>query len=172
MPGPPFLRGEAVQLHVIEEEDLPFLQRIINDPGVWAALRRVDPATMEDERAFFEEVVHADQHSHLLVCAGTEPVGIVGLDRIDTNWGTAELGYYIDPAASGNGYATGGVELLIEYAFDHLRLEKLVAYILAKNAASRRVVEKNEMVEEGCLRAHAFVDGEREDVVVYGRISS
>lgn len=168
MPGPVFLRGEDMSLRVVEEEDLPFLQRVINDPDVWASLRRVAPATMEDERAFYEEALHMDDQTHLLICADGEAVGIVGLSRIDPEWGVAELGYFVEPAESGNGYGSGGVELMVSYAFDHRRLEKLIAYILATNPASRRVVEKNGFVEEGRLRDNAYVDGKREDLLVYG----
>lgn len=171
MPGPTFMSGDDVELRVVEEEDLPFLQRIINDPGVWGALQRVDPATREDERAFYEEVLHTDNHTHLLICNTDGPVGIVGLNRVDPNWGVAELGYFVDPAAAGNGYATEGVALMLDYAFDHRRLEKLVAYILAGNPGSRRVVEKNGFEEEGHLREHAYADGKRQDVYVYGLLN-
>ena len=38
MPGPVFLRGDRIDLHVIEEADLPFLQRLLDDPRVWRSL--------------------------------------------------------------------------------------------------------------------------------------
>lgn len=168
MPGPVFIRGDHVDLHVIEEEDLPFVHRVINDPGVWGALRRVDPATMEDERAFYEEVLYAESSAHLLICSDSDPVGIVGLNRIDANWGVAELGYFVDPSAADEGYATAGVELMSTFAFDYRRLEKLIAYVLEENRASQRVVEKNAFRKEGHLHDHAYVDGRRQDVLLFG----
>lgn len=168
MPGPVFLRDQEVSLRVVEEEDLPFLQRVINDPEVWVSLQRVSPATMEDERAFYEETLHKDDQTHLLICADDKAVGIVGLSRIDPEWGVAELGYFVDPAESGNGYGTSAVNLMVTYAFDHRRLRKLIAHIMANNPASRRVVEKNGFVEEGRLRDHVYVNGDTMDLLVFG----
>ena len=171
MPGPAFLRGERVDLHVIDEDDLPFLQRLINDPRVWRSLFAADPKTMDDERTFYEQVVNADDQVHLLICDDAEPVGIVGLSSISPNWGIGEVGYYVDPDAEGRGYATAAVGLVTAYAFDQRRLAKCYAEALASNPASRRVLEKNGFVEEGRFREHAFVDGERVDVLRYGLLA-
>ena len=171
MPGPAFLRGERVDLHVIEEDDLPFLYRLINDERVWRSLFGAEPKTMDDEEAFYEQAVNADDQVHLLICDDGEPVGIVGLSSISPTWGIGEVGYYVDPEAQDSGYATAAVGMLVEYAFDHRRLAKVYAHALASNAASRRVLEKHGFVEEGRFREEAFVDGEREDVVRYGRLA-
>lgn len=171
MPGPRYLRGDGVDLHVIEEDDLEFLCGVVNDPGVWPTLQQSEPQTMADEREFYEHVVTADGETHLLVCQERTPVGIVGLNGIDQNWGVAELGYYVEPDAQGRGYATAAVELVVDYAFDQRRIEKLHANTLATNEGSQRVLEKNGFVEEGRFREHAFVDGDRVDVVRYGLLA-
>jgi RimJ/RimL family protein N-acetyltransferase len=170
MPGPVFLRGDRVDLHVIEEEDLPFLQRLINDPRVWRSLFQVTPKRMADEEEFLE-ATREDTEAHFLVCDDGDPVGTVGLTGMTHHWGTGDLGFYVDPDAQGQGYATAGVDLLVNYAFDQRRLEKLSADALATNPASRRVLEKNGFLEEGRFRDHAFVDGGRVDVVRYGLLA-
>lgn len=172
MPGPAYLRGDTVDLHVVEEEDLGFLQELINHPEVWHSLFQATPKTMADERSFYEEAVCGDDGgTHLLVCAEEGPVGTVGLSNVEPNWGIAELGYYVDPDAGGRGYATEAAELLVEYAFQHRRLEKLYANVLATNGASQRVLEKVGFLEEGYLREHGFVGGERVDVLRYGLLA-
>ena len=170
MPGPVFLRGDRVDLHVIEEADLPFLQRLINDPRVWRSLFQVTPKRMADEEEFLE-ATREDTEAHFLVCVDGDPVGTVGLSGITPHWGTGELGYFVDPDAQGQGYATSAVGLLVDYAFDQRRLEKLSADALATNPASQRVLEKNGFVEEGRFRDHGFVGGERVDVVRYGLLA-
>lgn len=171
MPGPRYLRGDRVDLHVIGEGDLEFLYGVVNDPNVWRALQQSEPQTMADEREFYEHVVNGDGETHLLVCHERTPVGIVGLNGIDPDWGVAELGYYVEPDSHGHGYATEAVELLVDYAFDQRRLEKLKANAIATNEGSQRVLEKNGFVEEGRFREHAYVDGERVDVVRYGLLA-
>lgn len=171
MPGPRYLRGDRVDLHVIGEADLEFLNDVVNDPRVWQTLQLAEPKTMADEREFYEQVVNADDEMHLLICQDGAPVGIAGLNGIDPTWGIAELGYYVDPESHGNGYATEAVELVVDYAFDQRRLDKLTADALATNEGSRRVLEKNDFVEEGRFREYAFVGGERVDVVRYGLLA-
>ena len=123
---------------------------------------------MCQEEEYFERSQEDDSQLHLLVCADGNPVGVIGLTDIDRSWGNAEVGYYIDPDEAGRGYATAAVSLVVEYAFDHLRLHKLEALVIANNDASRRVLEKNEFEEEGYLREHAFVDGTIHDTYIFG----
>lgn len=172
MPGPTFIRGDEIDLHVVDEEDLPFLHRIVNDPDVWHQLGAATPATMADEEEFLEHGVNADDQEHLLIVPEDEPVGIIGLNRINPMWGTAELGYFIDPAHHGRGYGTEAVGLITEYAFDHRRLSKLTAWVLVDNPASARVLEKNGYEEEGQLTNQAFVHGERVDIRIFGQEAS
>lgn len=172
MPGPAFLRGDTVDLHVVEESDLPFLQRLINDPEVWGSLFQATPKTLADEQSFYEDVVSGDDgETHLLICVEGDAVGMAGLADVEPHWGTAELGYFVDPDAGGRGYATAAAGLLVAYAFDHRRVEKLYSHALATNEASQRVLEKNGFVEEGRLRREGFVDGERVDVLRYGLLA-
>ena len=171
MPGPCYLEGNIVDLHVIDEEDLPFLQALVNDPEVWSWLNHLGPVTMEAEESWYDEIAHASDQEHLIVCVGNEAVGIIGMSDIDADWGVAEIGYFIDPDARENGYASAAVGLLTEYAFETRRLMKLQAYVLEKNEPSQRVLEKNEYECEGRLRKQAFRCGRREDVLVYGRLA-
>jgi RimJ/RimL family protein N-acetyltransferase len=55
---------------------------------------------------------------------------------------TAEIGYPLLRAAWGRGYATEGVQALIEAAFDTLGFDRICAETMAVNLASRRVLEK------------------------------
>lgn len=55
---------------------------------------------------------------------------------------TAEIGYRLAQAAWGKGYATEGVQALIEAAFDTLGFVRVRAETMAVNTASRRVLEK------------------------------
>lgn len=171
MPGPVFMRGDAVDLHTVEADDLPFLHRLINDPRVWRSLFQATPKRFEDEQAWYDATQGDDGELHLLICDDGDPVGIVGLSSIDPTWGIAELGFYVDPDAHGQGYATAAVGHLVDYAFEQRRLEKLFANALSSNAASQRVLEKNGFVEEGRFRDHGFVDGERVDVLRYGLLA-
>ena len=170
MAGPIFLDGENISLRTVEEEDLQFLQRDINDPDVRRFIGATSSVNAEQERSWFENLGDDDGES-LLICVEAEPVGTIGLSDVSETWGRAEVGYWVTPGAWGNGYATEATELLCGYGFDQRRLNKIVAHAYEFNAGSRRVLEKVGFVEEGVHREEAFVDGEFVDVHRYGLLA-
>ena len=60
-----------------------------------------------------------------------------------------------------------GVVLLIRYAFDTLRLHRLEAAIVPRNAASRRVAEKLGLRDEGTAQRFLQIQGVYEDHIRY-----
>ena len=54
-----------------------------------------------------------------------------------------ELGYTLDPAAWGQGFATEAARCVRKYALDVLRLSYTVSAILPSNVRSRRVAERS-----------------------------
>ncbi|WP_129117001.1 GNAT family N-acetyltransferase [Halegenticoccus tardaugens] len=170
MPGPAFLRGERVELRTIEREDVAFLQRLINDPDVWATIGSATPKNGPQEEAWIESLGEDDGSVRLLVAVDGDPVGTIDLDLNET-WGVGELGYMLVPEAWGNGYCTDAVETLSRYAFEERRLHKVVAEAYDHNVGSRRVLEKIGFAAEGVHREEAFVGGEYRDVVRYGLLA-
>ena len=61
----------------------------------------------------------------------------------DWPWAETELGYTLDPAAWGEGYATEAARCVRDYARDVLRLPYTISAILPENARSRRVAERS-----------------------------
>ena len=53
-----------------------------------------------------------------------------------------EIGYAIEKVNWGKGFATEAAERFMQYAFEELKTEKLVAVARPENTASRRVMEK------------------------------
>ena len=70
-------------------------------------------------------------------------IGFGGLynDPFDPGWGP-EIGYYFDPSAWGNGYASELAGVCLVIARDQLRLVEVKAFAHPKNVASRNVLCK------------------------------
>ena len=73
---------------------------------------------------------------------GGRVVGDVGLSVADGEPGVIKVGYTIDPAFQGLGYATEAILALVAYAFETLGAELVRAHASAENAPSIRVAEK------------------------------
>ena len=170
MPGPVFRDGEVVELCPVETEDVPFVQRVVTDPRVRKGIAASEPMNRVQEREWVESLGDDDGAS-LLVCVEGDPVGTIGLKPPNEVWGTAEVGYMIDPAQWGNGYATDALRETCGYAFEERRLDKVYATAYATNPASCRVLETVGFEREGVLRDEGFVEGERVDVHRYGLLA-
>jgi RimJ/RimL family protein N-acetyltransferase len=83
-------------------------------------------------------------------------VGDVGLAPAEEEPGVIKVGYTIDPAYQGRGYATEAVGALVDYAFDVLGAEVVRAYASSENLPSHRVAEKVGLrLVERFSRSHA-----------------
>jgi RimJ/RimL family protein N-acetyltransferase len=77
----------------------------------------------------------------------------------------AEIGWCLDPAFEGNGYATEAVRELIRLSFEELGFRRLVAHCFAANEPSWRLMERVGMrrevytVKESLHRSGEWLDG-------------
>jgi len=173
MPGPAFRRGETVALHPINEEDIDFLHENRNDPEVRWGLTTAFPQTREQAEKRHEQHAEDDSGVGLLIVPtdADDPVGnVVGFD-IDPAHGTAELAAWVAPEAQGEGYATEGTALMMDYLFAERRLHTVVARAIVQNEASRAVLEGLGFQQEGIQPAEKYVDGEHVDVARYSMLA-
>ena len=77
------------------------------------------------------------------------------------------IGYWVDEMQGGNEYVPEGVVVLIRYAFETLRMHRLEAAIVPRNAPSRRVAEKLGLRDEGTAQRFLQIQGIYEDHIRY-----
>jgi RimJ/RimL family protein N-acetyltransferase len=171
MPGATFLRGDQLTLRTIEKADLPFLTETINDPAVRDLLTIRKPITQAQEEQFFEEQVADDETVTLLVCVedgDPDPAGVIGLEPLRFQDGNTEIGLWLARDYHGNGYGTEAARLVTTYAFQELRMHRVLARVIEGNEASHRIWEKLGFQQEGSHRDEIFTNGEYRDVTYYG----
>lgn len=78
-----------------------------------------------------------------------------------------EVGYVLDPAFHGRGYAAEAAREMLALGFDGLALHRILGRIDARNLASARVLEKLGMRREAHLVSNEYLKGEWTDEVVY-----
>jgi [ribosomal protein S5]-alanine N-acetyltransferase len=97
-------------------------------------------------------------------------IGWCGLTQWKPDYRSASMGYCLNEASWGHGYATEAGSALLQWAFDALDLNRVQAETDTRNMASARVLEKLGFVREGTLREDCVVNGEVSDSWVYGLI--
>ncbi len=80
---------------------------------------------------------------------------------------SGSIGYWIDEALAGQGLVPEAMALVLRYAFEDLCLHRLQVAIIPRNTASRRVVEKLGLREEGVSIGYLEINGIWEDHIRY-----
>ena len=81
---------------------------------------------------------------------------------------SACIGYWIDEALAGRGFVPEAVVVTLRFAFEAISLHRVEISIIPRNTASRRVVEKLGIRQEGIAERFLEIDGVWEDHVRYG----
>jgi RimJ/RimL family protein N-acetyltransferase len=94
-------------------------------------------------------------------------IGELAMGFISATHRHYEVGYVLDPAYAGRGYATEGAALIVDLAFTGLGAHRVSGRLDARNTASARVLEKLGMRREGLFIENEYVKGEWTDELVY-----
>lgn len=80
---------------------------------------------------------------------------------------SAYVGYWIDEAQAGKGHVPEALVCLCRAAFEDLHLHRVQISIIPRNTASRRVVEKLDIRDEGVAQRYLEINGTWEDHIRY-----
>lgn len=97
-------------------------------------------------------------------------VGSTSYGNISVKNSRLEIGWtWLDKKVQGTGLNLYAKHLLLKYAFDTLKFERVELKTDARNLQSRKAIEKIGAKFEGILRSHTLMtDGYRRDTVYYG----
>ena len=129
------------------------------------------PCSETEARAWIEKRTRQENPAKEIVFAittrpGGELIGTMGLGEIDHEHCQAEMGFWIGVDWWGKGYATEAAQAVVRCGFEELKLNRIYAHYMVRNAASGRVLEKIGMKQEGLLRQRVRKWGVFEDVVL------
>jgi len=136
-----------------EMEQNPIINQYTNDGGV---------KKYEEVEQLIQTLINVDYKENgfgrfaIVLKETSEFIGFCGLKLLqETN--EVDLGYRLKVKYWGLGLATEASKASLEYGFNHLQLNKIVAFILPDNIKSKRVLEKlnfgfeEELLEEELL---------------------
>jgi [ribosomal protein S5]-alanine N-acetyltransferase len=172
------LTGERIYLRPFEEGDAHALLRIIKrNRTFWGKTEpawQADYYTLEGQLQnirFFRDGIQKgqfytlgiyDRRTHILM-------GIINLYEIKgTPFQSGVVGYAIDKDQNGKGLGTESLRLLLSFAFNTLRLNRVSAEVMPRNYPSIRVLEKAGFQKEGFRRDNILIQGNWESHLQYG----
>jgi len=178
-PGVSTLFGRRVLLRPLVASDFPAWREVRRRNEEW--LTKWEPSRLPgspdvvEDREAFGVRCSARQRERQLgagygfgVFVGGEFAGEINLTSVQRGpFQSAYVGYWIDEARAGSGYTPEALVVLARFAFHELRLHRIQIAIIPRNRASRRVVEKLKIREEGVALKYLEINGAWEDHVRY-----
>ena len=161
------LRADDAATALAHEQDRRIM-RWIHDP--------LPPGAMRDRVEAMQAPWGGDDGEWLALTiaerGSDQPVGFAFFRVTALANDTLEIGYRLAPEVHRRGYGHEALRELIRFLFEAGEAHKLVAYCVAENEPSWRLLEKLGMQREGLLRAHSRLDGAWRDECVYGLLAA
>ena len=173
------LFGRRILLRPLVASDFPAWREVrrrnVDWLTKWEAQRiQGQPDMVEDRDAFAVRCSARQRERQLGTAFGFgifvegELAGEINLSAIQRGpFQNAYVGYWIDEKHAGNGYMPEALVVLARFAFDELHLHRIQVAIIPRNSASRRVVEKLDLRQEGIAERYLEINGVWEDHVRY-----
>lgn len=156
----PTIETARLRLRPYRESDvIPYAKYIFSDPDVMLYMNATGTVPMMP-RFHAEQLIHNRMKQWVTHGFGAwvlenrddgHFMGHCGLFIIE-NTNVVEIGYALAKPFWGKGYATEAARPVLRYAFEVVKLERVVAVAFAKNVKSLRVMEKVGMQKRGLTR--------------------
>lgn len=107
----------------------------------------------------FVASINNSEHSYIFaIIQGTKHIGNIKIGPIDYLYKFADIGYLIgEKSCWGKGYATEAIGLILEFAFETLKLHRVEAGAYEQNIGSQKALLKNGFIQEGVFRKRKFL---------------
>lgn len=168
------LENKDLLLRPLELADAAVLSGLANNPKIWRNVRDYfpHPYLLADAEYFIDKCQKSSPQDTFAIIYQGSFVGVMGfIFKTDIYRYTAEVGYWIGEPYWGEGIATKALKLLIKHGFEALKLKRLIAFVMAYNIPSMKVLEKNGFVQEGILRKNSFKNDQFWDEHVFGLLN-
>lgn len=169
-------KGQRVLLRATTREDMKRQWDFENNPELWFLDGgRPRPSTLEKLLAYYDQDLNKDDSNSVFFAieADERYIGHCGLHSVDTTARRCELSIEIgDQEYWGRGYGREVIGLLLDYAFEHMNLNRVWLNTHSENERAMRCYKACGFVEEGRLRQHIWIKGRYVDRVVMGVLRS
>ncbi|WP_449621850.1 GNAT family N-acetyltransferase [Robertmurraya sp. Marseille-Q9965] len=165
------LKGKRINLRALtlaDADSLLELQKINQDFfEQFSMLRTEDFYTIDKQKELIKEwnqSAERDEEYRFGVFLDETLIGTINLFQVlRASLQSAFIGYFLDQKHNGKGYMTEAVQLLLEYAFNVLKLHRIEAGVMPHNIGSIRVLEKSGFHKEGIARKNVKINNRWED---------
>ena len=173
----PDLTTDRLLLRRIRITDAPDMYEYSKDPDVTKYLLWDPHPNVEHTRNYIDYLQDryrdGKYYDWAIILKSTgKMIGTCGFSAIYPEHRYAEVGYVLNPAFRGQGYAGEALATVLDFAFRRMALNRVEAKCVAENSSSERVMQKVGMQFEGIARSALLVKNEFRDIKIYAMLRS
>lgn len=152
------LVNDVIKLRAVEPMDVDFLFDLENDSTLWHVTQTYAPYSRYDiEQYVFaadkQDVASTKQIRFIVeYLPESRAIGTIDLFDVDLQNRRAGIGIVLTEPFQGKGLASMGLDLLTDYAFNHLNLHQLYCNVEEDNSRSLELFHKKGFVAAGLKR--------------------
>lgn len=167
--------GQNIYFRKMDLSDTSLIVQWRNSDFVRAKFIYQNPFTREDHENWIRTMIDTGKAIQFIICLNENdlPIGSVYIRDIDQSHNKGEYGIFIGELEyQGRGIGTEATKLTIDYAFNTLKLHRLILRVFANNEQAIRSYEKAGFTKEAYLRDDVLIQGKYRDIVLMAVINS
>lgn len=167
------LRGKLVRLREFRIDDIPAILGLQNDEATRSKmiLNLFTPATEATIRQEFLDETSSVNFRYILVDLTGQFMGFCHFKNNFKDRRTT-LSFEIALPAQNKGYGSDSLDLMLNFIFQEMNMNKCSISILSDDAAARQLLETAGFIVEVVSREEVFRNGAYRDVLILGLLKS
>ncbi len=161
----------GLELRAIEQYDKDFLKELINDPEIESMVYGWSYPVSDHQQINWISSLQNDVNDLKLMIEAKNlgAIGVVSLTNLDMKNSTANINIKLQNKENvrNQGFGYRAIDLMVNYSFNQLNLNCLIAEILDHNIPSQKLFKKSGFKYEGTLRDRAYKNGGLQSLYSY-----
>ena len=172
----PTISTERLMLRQLQETDAEAFFELRSDVEVMRYIDRPLAKSVEEVGELIKRIhgLYAGNEAILWVISlpgDQKMIGNITFWNIDKENHRAEIGYLLNPQQHQKGIMQEALVAVLDYGFSNIGVHSVVANVNPANEASKKLLVKNNFVQEGYFKEDYFFDGQFLDSAVYSLLT-
>ena len=168
----PILSTKRLMLRQISVNDVNEVFTLRSDNAIMQFINRPLAESTEDALQLIQKIIDSSDANEGITWAisllnDTTLIGTIGFWNIDKENHRAEIGYLLHTDHQQKGIMQEAIEAVLAYGFIAMHLHSVEANVNPANEASKKLLVKNNFVQEAYFKEDFFYEGQFLDSAVY-----
>ncbi len=173
----PILHTDRLILRQVNKNDANEVFALRSDKKVMQFIDRPLAVSIDDALQLIQKIDDAmiadDGITWAITLKSEVPlIGTIGYWRMEKEHYRAEIGYLLHPSLQGKGIMQEAITAVLDYGFKVMKLHSVVANVNPDNAASIKLLERNNFTREGYFKESYFHNGKFLDSAIYSLLTT